>query len=185
MVRLRTALVLGLVLAVSGAAISGPAFIAESPALLTSAGQSADLQIVKVLLDRLRVPTILKNLARPDDLREAKTLVMVIGGSTKGLGAAGIDADGEMARVQSLLARAGETATKVLSLHVGGAARRGDLSDRFINAVVPRTGHLIVISEGNSDGLFTRLSTQHRVTLESLERLADIEPVLRRIFAVR
>ncbi|MDR7537722.1 MAG: DUF6305 family protein [Armatimonadota bacterium] len=164
---------------------AAPSFTAEPPVLLTSAGQSADLQIVKVLLDRLKVPLITKALARPDDLRDAKTLVLAIGGSTKGLGAAGIDADGELARLQALLARAGEAGVKILALHVGGSARRGELSDRFIAAVVPKSGHVVVVAEGNADGLFTRLTAQSKVTMETVDRLGDLEGVLRRIFRVR
>lgn len=85
----------------------------------------------------------------------------------------------------ALLARAQEAGVKVLTMHVGGSARRGELSDRFIAAVVPRSGHVVVASDGNADGLFTRLTSQHRVTLESVERLSDLEQVLRRIFRVR
>jgi hypothetical protein len=172
-------------LALPGAVRAAPSFTAEPPVLLTSAGQSADLQIVKILLDRLRIQGTTKALARPDDLRDVKTLVVAIGGSTKGLGAAGIDADGELARVQALLARAGEAGVKVLALHVGGNARRGELSDRFIAAVVPKSGHVVVVAEGNGDGLFTKLTAQARVTLETVDRLGDLEGVLRRIFRVR
>lgn len=179
-------LAIAVALAVPAPGHGGPAFTADPPVLLTSGGQSADLQIVKILLERLRIPDITtKHLARVEDLRDVKTLVIAVGGSTKGLGAAGIDADQEVARLQALLARAQETGVKVLSLHVGGSARRGELSDRFIAAVLPRSSHVVVAAEGNTDGLFTRLTSQHRVTLESVERLTDLEAVLRRIFRVR
>jgi hypothetical protein len=175
-----------MMLALTAAVIGGPAFTADPPVLLTSGGQSADLQIVKILLERLRLPDVtMKQLARVEDMRDVKTLVIAVGGSTKGLGAAGIDADQELARVGALLARAQEAGAKVLTLHVGGSARRGELSDRFIAAVLPKSGHVIVASDGNADGLFTRLTSQHRVTLESVERLSDLEGVLRRIFRVR
>lgn len=175
-----------MMLTATAAVIGGPAFTADPPVLLTSGGQSADLQIVKILIERLRLPdTTTKQLARVEDMRDVKTLVIAVGGSTKGLGAAGIDADQELARVGALLARAQEAGVKVLTMHVGGSARRGELSDRFIAAVVPRSGHVVVASDGNADGLFTRLTSQHRVTLESVERLSDLEQVLRRIFRVR
>ena len=40
---------------------------------------------------------------------------------------------------------------------VGGAGRRGQLSDLFIEAVVPLADALIVVEGGNEDGLFDRL----------------------------
>jgi hypothetical protein len=164
---------------------AAPAFVADPPVLLTSAGQSADFQIVKILFDRLKVPATAKALAKPEDLKDAKTLVVAIGGSTKGLGAAGIDADEEAVRVQALLARAKEARLKVLALHIGGAARRGELSDRFIAAVLPKSDHIVVVSEGNTDGLFTRLAGQAKISLETADRLTDVEAVLRRIFRVK
>ncbi len=166
----------------SGAA---PAFVADTPVLLTSAGQTADMQIVKILLERLNVPMTVKALARPDDLRGVKTLVIAIGGSSNGLAAAGIDADQEAARVQSLLARAQVLRVKILSLHIGGSARRGELSDRFILAVVPKSGHVIAVNEGNTDGLFTRVTAQSHVSMETVDRLSDIEAALRRAFRVK
>lgn len=183
---LAVVLVLAVMLTATATVLGGPAFTADPPVLLTSGGQSADLQIVKILLERLRLPdTTTKPLARAEDMRDVKTLVIVVGGSTKGLGAAGIDADQELVRLGALLARAQEAGAKVLTLHIGGNARRGELSDRFIAAVVPRSSHVVVATDGNADGLFTRLTSQHRVTLESAERLGDLEPILRRIFRIR
>jgi len=164
---------------------AAPAFAADPPALLTSAGQAADMQIVKLLMERLSIPMTVKALARPDDLRGAKTLVIAIGGSSTSLGAAGVGADQELARLEALLARAQELGIKVLSVHIGGPARRGELSDRFIAAVVPKSGHVIVVTDGNADGLFTRLTTQSRVTMETVDRLSDIEAALRRVFRVK
>jgi len=93
-----TGAALALLLTLSPAAVGAPAFTADPPVLLTSAGQSADFQIIKVLLDRLRVPSTAKPLAKPDDLKDARTLLVAVGGSVKGLGAAGVDADQELAR---------------------------------------------------------------------------------------
>ena len=181
----RHGLLLAFVCALAVPAFAAPAFVADAPVLLTSAGQSADFQIVKILLDRLKVPATVKALAKPEDLKDVKTLVITIGGSTKGLGAAGIDADEELARIQALLGRAKDARLKVLSLHIGGTARRGELSDRFIVSVVPRSDHLVVVTEGNTDGLFTKLAAQAKVPLETVERLTDVEAVLRRIFRVK
>jgi hypothetical protein len=181
----RHGLVLALVCVFSLPAIAAPAFVADTPVLLTSAGQSADFQIVKIILDRLKVPATVKALAKPEDLKDVKTLLVAIGGSTKGLGAAGIDADEELARIQSVLSRAKDVHLKVLSLHIGGAARRGELSDRFIASVIPKSDYVVVLADGNTDGLFTKLTGQAKVSLETTERLTDVEAVLRRIFRVK
>ena len=82
--------------------------IAQKPAFLTSIGQSADIEMVKVLLDRAKVPYKLD--ARIAALALAgsggKSLVVVLGGSSKGLGAAGISTQAELDRTKALIAEA-------------------------------------------------------------------------------
>ena len=115
---------------VSGAVCSMPAqeakFTAKEPALLTTAGQSADLNMAKVLLDRNKVALKVAPLAGADDLKDVGSLIIVIGGSTKGLGAAGINTDKEMARVEQLIAKAADLKIPIIGMHIGGKARRGN-----------------------------------------------------------
>lgn len=88
----------------------------------------------------------------PDD---CKTLILAVGGSSKGLGAAGIDADQELARTDALISAAKEKGIIVLALHTGGSARRGTLSDSFITPAFQGCDAAIVVSEGDSDGLMS------------------------------
>ena len=71
----------------------------ETPILLTSAGQSADSDIIKTLCTKANISVELANQATAENLDGVKTLLISVGGSSKGLGAAGIDADQEIARV--------------------------------------------------------------------------------------
>ena len=67
----------------------------EQPLLITSAGQSAEVQLASVLAKRAGLTYSLSKLATGQDLGESKTLALVIGASLKGLGAAGLDIDQE------------------------------------------------------------------------------------------
>ncbi len=62
----------------------------QQPILISSAGQSADVKLVKMLAQKqqLNANTIL--MAKPADLSGVKSLIIVPGFSSKGLGAAGI-----------------------------------------------------------------------------------------------
>ena len=157
-------------------------FTAQEPVLLTSAGQSADSQIVKVLLERNKVGLKSLPLAGPGDLAGAKTLVVVIGGSSKGLGAAGIDADKELARVQKILGQAKAAGIPVLAMHVGGIAKRGELSDRFVSLVVPASSFLVAVKEGDQDGLLTKLAEKAKIRSLFVERLSQLQQPLKTIF---
>ena len=63
--------------------------IAEGPIVLTSVGQSADVNVVQTLMKKCEIETDLNSTVTADDLGNYKTLVLAIGGSSKGLGAAG------------------------------------------------------------------------------------------------
>jgi hypothetical protein len=158
------------------------AFSAREPALLTSAGQSADLNMAKVLLERSKVGLKMVPLAGPDDLKEAQSLIIVIGGSTKGLGAAGINTEKEIARVEQLMAQAATRRIPIIGMHIGGKARRGELSDKFIDAVAPRSSFLMVVKEGDSDGYFSKIIAGHNINARIVDRLADLQESIKAIY---
>jgi hypothetical protein len=160
----------------------GP-FSAKEPVLITSAGQSADTQMVKVLADRNKITLQFNPLAGPENLREAKSVIVVIGGSTKGMGAAGIDADKEASRVQQLLAKAKELKVPVIAMHIGGKARRGDLSDRFIHLVVPRSSYLIVVKDGDGDELISKTALKNKIPFMLIDKISEAQEPLKSIYA--
>ena len=154
----------------------------EQPVLLTSAGQSADVQIVKTLLSNAGVDLTDNNLATGADLGSAKTLVVAIGGSSKGLGAAGIDANQELARVEELLSAAKSAGVKIVAMHTGGSARRGELSDKFITPVFEQADCAIIVGEGDSDGLMAGLAESNGIPMETVDALTDIAGALGTLF---
>lgn len=156
--------------------------IGEPPIMLTSIGQSADFEIAKTLLDRLEIKYEHNIMAKAEDLSDIKTLVLAVGGSSKGLGAAGINPDDEMNRAEKLLAAAKEKGITIITLHTGGQSRRGELSDRFINAVVPSSDYIVVVSDGNKDGLFTRLAQENNIPLDIVDSIAQTVEPLRKAF---
>ena len=157
-------------------------FSAKEPALLTTAGQSADLNMAKVILDRSKVSLKLAPLAGSDDLKDVGSLIIVIGGSTKGLGAAGINADKEMARVEQLMAKAAAQKIPIIGMHIGGKARRGELSDKFVELVAPKSSFLIVVKEGDNDGAFSRIIANQKINARIVEKLADLQEPIKTIY---
>ena len=153
--------------------------IASKPAFLTTVGQSADIEMVKVLLDRSAIPHKDNPQAKAGDLAAsgAKTLIVVLGGSTKGLGAAGISADAEIERAKALLAEAKKLGMTIIGVHVGGEARRGQLSDRFIQAAVPACQYVIAVADGDKDGFISKLCGG-AIPFDKVERMARaVEPL--------
>ena len=130
---------------------------AASEIVLTSVGQSPDATMIRVVLRKMKINAENQPLLRPEGLAGEKILVAVVGGSSKGLGAAGIDKDQEIERVTGLFQSAKQKGMKLLIMHIGGEGRRGTLSDAFIEAAAPHADRLIVVDGGNNDKIFDRL----------------------------
>lgn len=153
--------------------------IAEQPAYLTSIGQSADVQMVKTLLTRAGIKFDFNSTAKADEI-SGKTLVIAVGGSSKGLGAAGIKAEDELVRASEIIKAAQEKKMTIVSVHVGGEARRGELSDKFIKEVVPHSDYIIVVKEGNKDGLFEKLA--NGIPIDTVEKITAVVDPLKAAF---
>ena len=152
--------------------------IAEYPALVTSGGQSADYQMIATVMEKQDMEFTTNNLATSADLGDAKTLIVVVGGSSKGLGAAGIDADGELERLDELMTAAKDAGLSIIAMHTGGEARRGDLSDKFITPVFNMADYAIVVSSGDSDGMMNDLCAGNGIPMDKIDSISDVVTVL-------
>ena len=76
--------------------------------------------MLRVLADRAGVENVFDATATPEALEGAGSLIVVIGASMKGLGAAGINIEDEFARIRSLLSRAQELNIPVIAARVEG-----------------------------------------------------------------
>ena len=170
--RRTTAVIAMLALVISSLAAQATTAIAEKPALLTSIGQSADLEMVKVLLGRAKIQFTADPLVKSTGLPgAAKTLILSVGGSSKGLGAAGISSEDEIARTKALIKRARELGMKIIVIHVGGEARRGALSDAFIELCAPAGDLVIVVADGDKDGIFGKLAAPTQIPVVKVEKI--------------
>ena len=152
--------------------------IAEGPIILTSVGQSADVNVVQTLMKKCEIETDLNATMTADDLEGYKTLVLAIGGSSKGLGAAGVDENQELDRVKAVIAKAKEQGVTIISLHIGGSARRGTLSDKFVPDALQAADAAIIVSEGDADGLMKGIVTANSIPASFVEnQVGAVEPI--------
>jgi len=156
--------------------------IFEQPLLITSAGQNAEVQIAAVLAKRAGLNFTLSKQATGADLENMKTLVIVLGASLKGLGAAGLDMGKERERVMALITAAQKIQVPLLCLHLGGETRRGQQTDDLIAEVLPLAKMVIVVKSGNGDGFFSKLCQPKNIPLIEVEKTADTQAALRKAF---
>jgi hypothetical protein len=155
----------------------------SKPGLVTAAGQSSDIAVVKALLNtRLKLGLEIKPMAGTADLGDIKTLVIVLGASTKGMGAAGLDLDKELERCKAVVKAAKEKGIKILGLHVGGEARRGKTTNDLLEVVIPDCAHVVVVASGNKDKMFNTIAAKHNVPLTEVQNLAGAGDAVKALF---
>ncbi len=173
----------------------------DLPVLITSCGQSPGPVRLKAIFKKLDLEyepkaydvvefltakdlKIYKDVGTP-----FKTLIIVMGASLKGMGAAGISIEDEIDRVSELMKEARQHGMTIIGAHIGGMKRRaqgamvGDNTDELsIDAVAPKSDLLVVIKEGNADGRFTIISQDKGIPMIEAEKLLDLIPEFEKLF---
>ena len=155
----------------------------QGPVLVTSFGQSTDGSMIEQVMKRLKTVAYTYNpTATSADLSGVKTVVIAVGNSTKGLGAAGISQDQETARAKEFMAAAKKAGVKVICCHIGGATRRGALSDAFADMVLPLSSYILVKEDGNEDGKFTSFAAANNIPITLVYGSKDTVDAFKQIF---
>ncbi len=151
----------------------------SQPIMITSVGQSTDAPMMGVLCSRAGLEYNLEMTLVPAQLtRETKTLLLVLGGGPKCLDAFGTTAANEIARARGLVLNARRMSIPVVAMHIGGSIRRGPHSDQIVREVGPLVDRLIVVAEGNADGLFNWVAQSKGIPLDSVEDInASVGPL--------
>jgi len=165
-----------------------PAITAGScqlPAILTSVGQSADVDIVATHCKKIKLDVYQNNTIKAEELSDKyKTIILAVGGSNKGLGAAGIDADQELARTDALIAKAKELGMTIIAMHVGGADRRGTLSDSFIKPAFAAADIAIIVESGDTDNLMHDILAGNNTPTAYVAKSSAARDVLKSLFGL-
>lgn len=161
------------------------------PILIASCGQSSAPDTLNAILRKVAVPYDLVAAATPKDLaaKPYKTLIITMGASLKGMGAAGVSIDDELKRTGDLIAAARKAKIKIIGAHIEGMSRRaqgaeaGDTTDeQSIDLVAPSSDILFIRKDGNSDNRFTIIATAKKIPMIEFEKNLQMIPELEKIF---
>jgi hypothetical protein len=155
------------------------------PVAMTCPGQAPEGELVKILFNRLKTKVNYDSSMEPKELAGNKTLIIIIGGSGKGLGAAGADIQDEMKRAEALIAEAKKQNMKLMGIHIGGEDRRGPASAKFIDVVTPKMNYLVVREDGNNDGVFTKIANDNKIPLTLIKQTQDLSDILKQVFSIK
>lgn len=155
---------------------------AKEPILLTCGGQTVDYQIAAAMLRKNDLDFSMDHLVEPEDLQGIHTVVMVAGGSLKGLRAAGLTVEDEKKRVERILKAAEEREIYILAMHIGGEARRGELSDPFIEQVFAEADGGIIVEGGDKDHQIRDMAKTGEIPLKVRQTIREATVLLLSLF---
>jgi len=157
-------------------------FTCEIPVAMTAPGQSPEIAIVRLLARRMNFEIKIDNFLKPEGLNGIKTLIIIIGGSEKGLGEAGVNIQEEGKRANELIVACKEKGIKIIGMHLGGEGRRGANSQVMIELVTPNCDYVVVRSDGNKDGIFTKICAEKKIPLTEVEKTLEVTDILKAVF---
>lgn len=145
----------------------------QAPIFVTSFGQSTDAAMLDTVMKRVGIEYKYSTNATADDIEGYKTIIIAVGASTKGLGAAGISEADETARAQKIMRKVKDNGIQVICCHIGGSGRRGNLSDVFADMVMAQCSYIILKEDANFDGKFTDYAKQHDLPISLIFATKD------------
>jgi Domain of unknown function (DUF6305) len=142
-----------------------------APVFVTTCGQSPGALMVGLLFDEAGISYTQADLLTADEMlsecaeiandEAGGVLFITTGTSLKGMGAAGVDVDSEVARCIALIDAARERGMIIIVGQVEGAGRRvDDYDEQTITSMSPLADMLITRSDANEDGYFTTLAEE-------------------------
>jgi len=160
--------------------------VVKAPMIVTTLGQSPGALMFRLVCVRSKIACVQEDLLTASQLREKfqapngpKTLVITTGTSLKGMGAAGIDINAEVKRVEDLMKEAKALGMTIIGAHIEGMARRVDATDeRSIVTVMPKSDLILVIAASDEDGYFAKFSEESGIPLLKVNESLDIGPAL-------
>ena len=154
----------------------------SQPVFVTSFGQSTDAAMLDTVMKRIGVEYVYNATANAEAVRGYKTVIIAVGASTKGLGAAGISEAEETERAKAIMQAIAETGAQVICCHIGGSARRGALSDLFADMVMEKASYIVLKEDANFDYKFTKYAEEHNLPISLIYATKDALTVFTDVF---
>lgn len=154
----------------------------KQPVFVTSFGQSTDAAMLDTVMKRIGVDYVYNATATADAMKGYKTVIIAVGASTKGLGAAGISEAEETARAKEIMEFINANEIEVICCHIGGSARRGTLSDLYSDMVMEKASWIVLKEDANFDYKFTKYAEEHKKPISLIYATKDALTVFTEVF---
>jgi hypothetical protein len=151
-----------------------PRPIANSPVIITSAGQSTDTYIIRDIANQLMIRSLFMPQARDVDLKDIKTIVFVVGYSSLGAKLQDISYKEEKMRIEKLLQKAKDDKLTVLTVVIGSEQLQDNKTEELLRLIGKQTDYLIGMKKSSRASILTELATDGDIPLTLVNKINDI-----------
>jgi len=154
----------------------------QAPVLVTSFGQSTDAAMLNTVMKKTGVNYTYDATIKADAVSGYKTIIIAVGASSKGLGAAGISEADETARAKAIMDVVKANNIEVICCHIGGGTRRGTLSDQLTDMVLAESSYMVLKEDANFDYKYTKYAEATKLPLTLVYASKDTMTVFTELF---
>ena len=159
-----------------------PRPLAHERAVITSAGQGAEGLVISKIASQLNIKNRFWRKVRGKDLSDRYDgLIIVLGLSYQNMERLKTNTAEEKKRLAALAKGAKELGIAVVMINAGKLYRHSE-TDIMAQLLAPYTDYIIVVGEGNYDGLFSQLAFQEDIPITIVKDLQKIKTPLNSVF---
>ena len=150
-----------------------PQPIAEEPIVITSAGQSTDTYIVYDIANRLMIRSYFMPQAIDIEIKEAKTIVFVVGYSSLGMKLQGKSYVQEKERIEELIKNTHNNCT-IVTVAMRGEQQYDNKTAELLRLVCSHSDYLIGMRESSNEIILAEIAREKDIPLTLVAGVNDI-----------
>lgn len=148
--------------------------IGDEPLLITSAGQSTDIYVMKDIANKLMIDNYFIPMATEDQIDEIKSVVIVVGYSEIGIRLNDIDLEKEKRRVKSLLEAVDTRSLSIITIYLRGSQMLNEANQQLLKITTEYSDYLIVAEDSNNAGYFIELAENKGIPVTIVNNVNEI-----------
>lgn len=151
-----------------------PRPIGSEPLMITSAGQSTDIYVVKDIANKLMIDNYFMPLATFEEIGDVNSAVIVIGYSEIGIRLNDLAFEEEKKRVENLVQEIKKRNISLVTVYLRGSQMLSTENKDLLNLVIDYTDYLIVTEENGDNSYFEELSSKVKIPITIVDNVNEV-----------
>lgn len=156
-----------------------PRPIGSEPLLITSAGQSTDIYVIKDIANKLMIDNYFIPMATKEQIRDVQSVILVIGYSDVGIRLNDLNFEKEKERIELLVEGIREKELKLITVYLRGSRMLTEENKQLLEIAVNYSDYLIVAENHNNYDYYNELAKKTGVPVTIVNNVNEVsEPIV-------